>query len=171
MRQLHILLLIVGTAGFMQAQPRHLTVGDTVPYFSLPDQDGKMYNYKEQKSKGITVIFFYPKDNASISTKQAEGFKQHFKEFQEEGATIIGINPGTVESHKSFHLKSSLPFPLLSDKDNTVVNLFGIKTTMGALNRETYVVDFTGRIVFLLDSYLDGAGHAEEALKYIKSQD
>ncbi|MBC7390666.1 MAG: redoxin domain-containing protein [Opitutaceae bacterium] len=84
---------------------------------------------------------------------------------------MVGINSGSIESHKSFHQSNKLPFPLLSDKENIAINLFGIKSTMGSLNRETYVLDYTGKIVFHLDSYLEGAKHAEEALKYIKSQD
>ncbi len=154
-----------------QTPVKHLSTGDSLPYFSIPDQDGKLFNSKAQKGKGILIIFFYPKDNANISTKQVLGFKEHFKGLEEEGATIVGINPGSIESHKSFHQNNKLPYLLLSDKDYKAINLFGIKSTMGTLNRETYVLDYTGKIVFHMDSYLEGAKHAEEALKYIKSQD
>ena len=165
-------ILFIATLNLNAQTPsKHLSTGDTLPTFSIPDQDGKIFNTKEQKGKGILIIFFYPKDNANISTKQVLGFKARFKEFEDEGASIVGINPGSQESHKSFHQKNQLPYPLLCDTENKVVNQFGIKSTMGSLNRETYVLDYTGRIVFHLDSYLEGDKHADEALKYIKSQD
>lgn len=172
MRPFCILIgLLFSTGVFAQTSPKHLMTGDTLPTFSLQDQDGKIFNTSDYKGKNLLVVFFYAKDNAQISTKQTLAFKEHFKEFEEEGAVIVGINPGTVQSHKEFHQKNSLPYPLLSDKDNKIINLFGIKSTLGSLNRETYVVDYTGKIVFFLDSYMDGAKHAEEALRYIKSQD
>ena len=166
-----LIILVSALCTFAQTPLKHLTVNDTVPFFSLPDQDNKVFNYKDVKAKGIWIIFFYTKDNANISAKQVQGFKNHIKEFEEEGAFIVGINTGSSESHKKFHSENQLPFPLLSDVNSTVVNQFGIKTIVGGLNRETYVIDYTGRIVFHLDSYLDGAKHADEALKYIKSQD
>lgn len=170
-RHVIISLFIFALEANGQTSFKHLSTGDTLPYFTIPDQDGKMFTSKAQKGKGILIIFFYPKDNSNISTKQVVGFKDHFKEFEEEGANIVGINPGSIESHKTFHQNNKLPYALLSDKENIATNLFGIKSTMGNLNRETYVLDYTGKIVFHLDSYLEGAKHAEEALKYIKSQD
>ena len=165
-------ILAIFLSGVICAQsPKHLMAGDTMPTFSLPDQDGKIFNSSDVKGKSLLVIFFYAKDNAQISSKQVIAFKERFKEFEEEGAMVIGINAGTIESHKEFHQKNGLPYPLLSDKDSKVINQFGIKSTLGAVNRETYVVDYSGKIVFFLDAYMDGAKHAEEALKYLKSQD
>ena len=166
-----VLAIFITGVVYAQSAPKHLMTGDTMPTFSLPDQDGKMFNSSDVKGKSLLVIFFYAKDNAQISTKQVAAFKERFKDFEEEGAVVFGINPGTVESHKEFHQKNALPYPLLSDKDSKVINQFGIKSTLGTLNRETYVVDYSGKIVFFLDAYMDGAKHAEEALKYLKSQD
>lgn len=163
--------LAAGLGTLAQTAPKHLSIGDTIPKFSLPDQDGNVYNVADYLKKGAIVLFFYPKDDTPNSTRQAAGFKDHFKEFEEEGVTIVGINPGTVDKHKAFHQKNQFPFPLLSDKDSEVINKFGIKTTLGLTNRETYIVDYTGKIVFTLDSFADGTKHAEEALKYLKSQD
>ncbi|MBC7390667.1 MAG: redoxin domain-containing protein [Opitutaceae bacterium] len=76
-------LLIFALEANGQTPIKHLTTGDSLPYFAIPDQDGKIFNSKDQKGKGILIVFFYPKDNANISTKQVLGFKEHFKEFEE----------------------------------------------------------------------------------------
>jgi peroxiredoxin Q/BCP len=168
--QKNVLMSILAIALFqpLWAQTRHLTVGDSVPGFSLRDQDGNFFNSKDYTGKKILVIYFYPKDETSVCTKEACAFRDSFTEFSSAGAMVIGINSGTVESHKSFQQHHQLPFTLLSDPGNKVLKLFGVKGKFFISGRETFVVDLNGKIVYTFNSFTHGPEHSEKTLEFIK---
>jgi peroxiredoxin Q/BCP len=151
------------------AQGKTLKVGDTAPGFSLRDQHDSIFNSADYTGKMILVIFFYPKDESTVCTKEACSFRDNYDDFAKAGAMIIGINSGTVESHRNFIQNHQLPFTLLSDPDNKVLNMFGVKKKFFISGRETFVIDKAGKIVFTYDSFTNGPAHEKEALGFIKS--
>lgn len=148
---------------------KHLETGDAIPRFSLYDQDNKLVNISNEIGKHILVIYFYPKDESMVCTKEACAFRDSFDEFTKAGAKVIGINSGTVASHKGFVDHYKLPFTLLSDPDNKVYNLFGVKKKLFFSGRETFVVDLKGKIVYEHEAMMQGKEHADDALAYIKA--
>jgi peroxiredoxin Q/BCP len=146
-----------------------LVIGDTMPAFSLTDQSGKTFNSKDFVGKSILVIYFYPKDESMVCTKEACSFRDSFDDFTKAGAVVIGINGGTVASHKEFSDHYKLPFVLLSDPDNKVYHLFGVKDKMFMTGRETFVIDLHGKIGFIYESMIQGKKHADDALAFIKA--
>jgi thioredoxin-dependent peroxiredoxin len=150
------------------AQGKTLKVGDSVPVFSLRDQNDSLFNSSDYSGKKILVIFFYPKDESSVCTKEACSFRDKFSDFTKAGAMVIGINSGTVESHKNFIINHQLPYSILSDPDNKVLKMFGVKKKFFISGRETFVIDKTGKIVFTYDSFTNGPAHEKEALAFIK---
>ena len=148
------LLLIVGSAASCQTRgPKTLTVGDTIPAFTLRDQDGNLFNSTDHLGKSDLVIFFYPKDESMVCTKEA----------------CIGINGGTAKSHQQFEAQDHLPYPLLVDSGNSILKAFGIPRQFFMTGRKTFVVDKSGKIVFTYNSAINGARHAEVALAYLKT--
>ncbi len=164
-----LVLLLLPCAGFAQPKDKPVNVGDNVPAFTLTDQDGKAFNSRREAAKHTLVIYFYPKDESMICTKEACSFRDSFNDFTKAGAIVAGINSGTVASHKSFQQHHKLPFTLLSDPDNKVLNLFGVKSLLSFTGRETFVVDTHGKVVFKYSSMLQGKAHAEQALSYIRN--
>jgi thioredoxin-dependent peroxiredoxin len=166
--------LLTITIGFMsflsmkQKSDRPLDVGDKVPAFSLKDQDGKYFNITDYIGKHVLVIYFYPKDESMVCTKEACAFRDSFDDFIKSGAMIIGINDGSVASHKGFQSHYKLPFTLLSDPGNKVYDQFGVKGKLFLTGRKTFVVDLEGRIVYKHEAMLAGQEHAAEALKFIR---
>lgn len=150
------------------SQSKQLEAGSKIPLFSLKDQDGKTFNMKDSVGNCVFVIFFYPKDESTICTKEACGFRDSMKIFEQMGVQVIGINQGTVESHKKFQQHDSLNYELLSDPDEKVIKAFGVK---GALltDRVTFVVDETGTVIFKYHSMTDGKRHVHEALDFIRA--
>ena len=144
-----------------------MVVGDTMPAFSLFDQDGKMFNSVDYVGKSILVVYFYPKDESMVCTKEACSFRDSFDQFTKAGAKVIGINDGTVTSHKLFQQHYKLPFTLLSDPENKVYNLFGVKGKMFMPGRETFVIDLKGKVVYTHQAMLQGKAHADDALRFI----
>ena len=149
------------------AQSHPLDVGSQVPPFSLKDQDGKTFNMKDSVGNTVFVIFFYPKDESMVCTKEACTFRDCMNLFKQYGVQVIGINQGSVESHKKFQQDDNLNFELLSDTDKTVIKEFGVKGTMFT-ERVTFVVDISGQIVFKTESTTDGKKHIRETLAYIR---
>jgi peroxiredoxin Q/BCP len=143
--------------------------GDPVPVFSLKDQNDSLFNMADYIGKKILVIYFYPKDESSVCTKEACSFRDGYSDFTKGGAVVIGINSGSVESHKNFVQNHQLPFTLLSDPDNKVLKMFGVKKKFFINGRETFVVDKSGKIVFTYDSFTNGPAHEKQALEFIKT--
>ena len=152
-----------------QAEQKELVVGDTMPSFSLTDQSGKTFNSADYVGKSFLVIYFYPKDESMVCTKEACQFRDSFNDFTKAGAKVIGINAGTVESHKNFSEHYKLPFILLSDPDNKVYHKFGVKNKMFMTGRQTFVIDQHGKVVFSYTAMMQGKKHADDALAFVKA--
>lgn len=149
---------------------KELTVGDSAPVFSLKDQDNNTFEVKDYLGKKMLVIYFYPKDESSVCTKEACAFRDGFTEYSNAGAMVIGINNESVETHKKFRTHHNLPFVLLSDPNKQVINMFGVKDKFFMTGRETFVVDLSGKIAYVYNSFMEGEKHATDALNFIKSK-
>ena len=123
-----------------------LEVGKKAPSFNLADQDGVFHSLEEYSGKKL-VLYFYPKDNTSGCTKQACSFAELFPAFREKGAEVVGVSKDSVQSHKKFAEKYSLPFTLLSDVSLDTLKAYDVwkekklygKTFMGVV-RTTYLI-------------------------------
>lgn len=163
------LLLSLSTIGSCQnKKSKELTVGDTIPAFRLPDQDGKLFSSSDHLGRSDLVIFFYPKDESMVCTKEACRFRDRYSDLIKAGAIVIGINGGSVTSHKAFQTHDNLPYPLLSDSANLVLDAFGIPRQFFMTGRKTFVIDKTGKIAFTYTSAINGTRHAEEALAFLQ---
>jgi thioredoxin-dependent peroxiredoxin len=147
-----------------------LKPGDTLPSFSLPDQDGNIFDIVSLLGKKKMVIFFYPKDDSPGCTKEACYFRDLYEVFAEADAVIIGISAQSVESHKKFAEKYRLSYTLLSDKGNRVRKLFGVPTNLFGLlpGRVTYIIGREGRVAHIFNSQMQTERHVDEALKILK---
>jgi len=147
-----------------------ISIGSTVPFFSLKDQFGNMFNLASVVGKKNLVIYFYPKDDSTGCTREACSFRDQFDVFSNHETMIIGISAQSVKSHMLFAQKHKLNFTLLSDEGNKVRKLFGVPTNlMGLLpGRVTYIIDRQGKVVFMFNTQINAEKHVEEALKIIK---
>ncbi|MGY4536679.1 peroxiredoxin Q/BCP [Mucilaginibacter sp. UYNi724] len=161
--------LFISMAASAQNPSKPLAIGDAVPNFTLKDQNGKAFNIKDEIGKHIMVVYFYPKDESMVCTKEACAFRDSFDDYTKAGAQVIGINGGTVQSHKAFADHYKLPFVLLSDPDNKVYKMFGVQKKFFMSGRQTFVVDMKGKIAFSYEAMLSGAGHSEKALAVVRS--
>ena len=124
-----------------------LSIGTKAPDFTLPDQNGELRSLGDFAGKKV-VLYFYSKDNTSGCTKQACGFGELYPQFTEKGAVVIGISKDSVESHKKFGEKYSLPFVLLSDPELKAITAYDVwkekmnygKPVMGVV-RTTYLIE------------------------------
>jgi peroxiredoxin Q/BCP len=145
-------------------------VGSKAPDFTLPSQSGETVSLRDFLGQKPVVLFFYPKDDTPGCTKQARAFRDGYEEFGKLDVEVIGISSDSVESHKGFAEKYSLPFLLLSDEEGKVRKLYRVPNTFGLLpGRVTYVVDEEGTVRHVFASQLGVEKHVEEALEALGS--
>jgi len=102
-----------------------LKKGNTAPNFDLMDQNGKKVKLTDFKGKKV-LVYFYPKAGTSGCTKQACSVRDSHSDLQELGVLALGISPDGVDAQKKFDQKHALTFPLLSDPDHKVAELYGV---------------------------------------------
>jgi peroxiredoxin Q/BCP len=98
--------------------------GRKAPSFTLEDASGERVSLADFKGKHV-VVYFYPKDDTPGCTKEACGFRDHWKELQKAGVVVLGISADGAASHAKFAEKYRIPFPLLSDPDRKVMTAWG----------------------------------------------
>jgi thioredoxin-dependent peroxiredoxin len=165
------LLLFTSYLTFSQKNNMNeIKIGSSIPSFTLPDQNGNLFDINSVIGKKNLVIYFYPKDDSPGCTAEACSFRDQFEVFSEADALIIGISGQSVESHKEFAEKHRLSFTLLSDEGNKIRKQFGVPTNfMGLLpGRVTYIADKTGKVIFVFNSQTKATEHVEEALRILK---
>ena len=147
-----------------------IRIGDRVPSFSLPDQNGTVFSLDEALGKGPLVFFFYPKDETPGCTAEACSFRDASSELLAAGATVFGISSDSVESHKRFASKHDLGYRLLADEGGTVRAQFGVPRGLFGLldGRVTYVVDEKGLLRHRFDAMIRATKHVDEAITTVK---
>lgn len=141
-----------------------------IPQFTLADQNGNLLSVSSVIGKKYLVIYFYPEDDSPGCTKEACYFRDEYDVFEKVDALIIGISGQSVESHKKFAEKYHLNFTLLSDEENKVRKLFGVPVNLFGLlpGRVTYIVDKSGKVVYIFNSQTNAKKHVDEALRVLK---
>ena len=148
-----------------------LKAGDRAPDFSGVTADGTRIGLGDYLGKKPLVVFFYPKDNTTVCTKEACGFRDHAGEFAAVGGAVIGVSQDTQESHQRFAEGQRLTFPLLSDRDAAIGKAFGVARLGGWLppRRVTFVIDRGGIVRHVIASELNASKHVDEALAAVRT--
>ena len=129
-----------------------LDVGDSFPHFILPDKNGETFDSKYLE--GIRyIVYFYPKDNTSGCTKEAQTFNEVYTKLMIRNVPVIGISKDSPESHRKFIAKNDLKFKLLSDSDHTLMEQVGAwgkkmmygKEVEGTI-RSTFIIGKDGKV-------------------------
>jgi len=146
--------------------------GNKAPDFSATDQNGNKVKLSSFKDKKNVVLYFYPKDMTPGCTTEACDFRDQFKKFK--GTEILGVSTDPPERHQKFIDKYDLPFTLISDIDQKVVNKYGVwqekklygRKCMGIV-RSTFIIDKSG-VVRKIFSKVKVKGHVDEVMQALK---
>jgi peroxiredoxin Q/BCP len=146
-----------------------LQAGDPAPEFSAPANGGGQVSLAGLRGKNV-VLYFYPRDDTPGCTKEACAFRDHFAEFKNKGAVVLGVSVDPVKAHDRFAGKYRLPFLLLADEDRKIVRAYGVwgeKTFLGrkyqGTHRVTFLIGPDGRIKRIWPQ-VKPAEHAQEVL-------
>jgi thioredoxin-dependent peroxiredoxin len=145
-----------------------LAAGDPAPDFTLPGDTGPV-SLVALKGRKV-VLYFYPKDDTSGCTAEAEAFTAAMDDFAAAGAVVVGVSKDSVASHGKFRAKYGLSPLLASDKDGEVVERYGVwveKSMYGrkymGIERCTFLIDAAG-VVRRVWRKVKVPGHVTEVL-------
>lgn len=149
-----------------------VTEGAPAPDFTLETADGPV-SLADFAGKTL-VLYFYPKDDTSGCTKEAQAFSALAGEFAAAGAAVVGVSKDSVASHKKFTAKYDLRLPLGSDPDGVVIERFGSwveksmygRSYMG-IDRSTFLIR-NGKIEKIWRK-VKVPGHAEAVLEAVRA--
>lgn len=149
-------------------------VNDTVADFECPVTPNDVFKLSDLRGKRL-VLYFYPKDNTPGCTTEGQAFRDHYEQFQALNTEILGCSRDGLKAHENFRKKYGFPFHLLSDKEETVCQLFDVirekkmygKTYLG-VDRSTFLIDEQGVLRQEWRS-VKVKGHVEEVLEAVKA--
>lgn len=146
-----------------------LKEGDKAPDVTVLMADGSQRRL-DAVAKPL-VLYFYPKDDTSGCTAEAQAFTAAADDFAKAGVGILGVSRDTPAKHQKFIAKYDLKIDLATDADESVCAAFGTwveKSMYGrkymGIERATFLIDKEGRIARIWRK-VKVAGHAEVVLK------
>jgi len=142
--------------------------------FELPSTSDSTFKLSDHRGKNV-VVYFYPKDNTSGCTLEGQEFRDLYPDFAKANTLVVGVSRDSLKSHEGFKAAQGFPFELLSDKDETACELFGVmrlKNMYGkqvrGVERSTFVFDVNGVLVKSWRG-LKAPGHAAEVLAFVQT--
>lgn len=164
-----LLLAFIGYRHYTVAAAS-LLIGDEAPSFTLKDAQGQTHYLSDYAGKYL-VLYFYPKDDTPVCTKEACSFRDDMGTLEKLGAKIIGISVDSIASHANFAKKNSLAFPLLSDSDGKVAASYHALTDFYVVKiakRYTYLISPDGKIAKIYTN-VDTSRHSKQIIDDLAS--
>ncbi|MCL6699394.1 peroxiredoxin [Sphingomonas sp. NSE70-1] len=150
-----------------------LVEGDKVPALKTKLSDGTELDLAAPGQS--LVLYFYPKDDTSGCTKEAQDFTELAGDYAKAGVKVVGLSRDPMKKHDKFIAKYDLKVPLASDEDGAISDAFGTwveKSMYGrkymGMERATYLIGKDGRVMKAWRK-VKVPGHAAEVLKSAKA--
>jgi peroxiredoxin Q/BCP len=144
-----------------------MTEGDKAPDFEIETTDG-VKRLADYAGKTL-VLYFYPKDDTTGCTREAQDFTALAAEFAKAGAAVLGVSKDSLKSHEKFTGKYGLSIPLGSDPEAAVIEAYGSwvqKTLYGreymGIDRSTFLI--SDGVVRRVWRKVKTPGHAQQVL-------
>ncbi len=147
--------------------------GDKLPAIELDTADGGKLSLRDRAGSPF-ILYFYPKDDTSGCTREAQDFSALLPEFEALGASVVGVSKDSAIKHQKFTNKYDLTVPLATDTDGKAMEAFGVwvekqlygKRYMG-IDRSTFLFGPDGRL-FRAWRRVRVPGHAVDVLESVK---
>ena len=153
---------------------KKMELGTKVPDILFIATDPELQSFSDLAGKNF-VLYFYPKDNTPGCTIESKSFRDHYPAFKQHNTEVIGVSRDSLVSHEKFICKQALPFPLISDSDDTICQLFdtlGEKSLFGhkfkGVMRSTFLID-KNCVVRHIWRKVKIANHVQEVLEIVKT--
>jgi len=146
-----------------------ISEGEKAPAIDVVSTDGSSVNLAAPGQS--LVLYFYPKDDTSGCTREAQDFTALAPQFEKAGVKVVGVSRDPMKKHDKFIAKYALAVPLASDEDGRISDAFGTwveKSMYGrkymGMERATFLIGSDGRVLRAWRK-VKVPGHAQEVLK------
>ena len=145
--------------------------GQKAPALTVRTSDGAAVELAAPGSS--LVLYFYPKDDTSGCTREAQDFTELADDFAAADAKVVGVSRDSEKSHEKFIGKYDLKVPLATD-DGAISEAFGTwveKSMYGrkymGMERATFLIGADGTVLRAWRK-VKVPGHAAEVLKAVQ---
>ena len=147
----------------------------TAPSFTTPNQHNTMISLADYKGSKNVILYFYPKDDTSGCTIEANQFTERASQFADVDTVVLGVSKDSCESHQAFIDKFGLNVDLLADTSGELCEAYGVwqeKEKNGVkkmgIVRSTFIINKDGKLAEAIYG-VSADGHAQEMLEKVKS--
>jgi peroxiredoxin Q/BCP len=143
------LLALAATLAMSNSAHAQLKVGDKAPDISGLTDAGQTLKFSDVYAKQpYTLVYFYPKADTPGCTAQGCSIRDGYEALTGKGVAVIGVSHDDVPAQKAFKEKYHLPFTLIADTDDAVINSFGVEKYPGGMaHRNAYLIK-DGKVVY-----------------------
>jgi peroxiredoxin Q/BCP len=143
-------LLVISTALAMSNTAKaELKVGDKAPEVTGVTETGQKINLADVYSRQTyTLVYFYPKADTPGCTAQGCSLRDGYEKLTDKGVAVVGVSHDDVAAQKAFKDKYHLPFTLIADTDEGVINAFGVPTYPGGMAKRSAYLIKGGKIIY-----------------------
>lgn len=150
-----------------------IKIGNLAPDFKTIDQNEKTHKLSDYRGEWV-LLYFYPKDDTPGCTKEACAIRDMMPDFKKLKLQVFGVSVQNAKSHKKFADKYDLPFTLLVDEDQKIVNKYGVwgkkkfmgREYMGTM-RTSFLINSKGKVAKIYENVKPDT-HAGEVLEDLK---
>lgn len=133
-----------------------LELGDTAPMFSATrgTSDHEPFDLEDKIGNDPVVLAFFPGAFTPPCTNEMVALQERLNEFQDTGATILGVSADSPFSQGAFREEHGIEFDLVSDMAGEVVREYDLEIDIeelglyGIANRAVFVLDEGGTIQY-----------------------
>ena len=150
-----------------------IKAGDRAPALTVTASDGSTIDLASPGQP--LVLYFYPKDDTSGCTREAQDFTALAPDFRNAGVKVVGVSRDPMKKHDKFIAKYDLSVALASDEDGRISDAFGTwveKSMYGrkymGMERSTFLIGEDGKIKRAWRK-VKVSGHAAEVLKAVQA--
>lgn len=142
-----------------------IETGQSAPDFSLYDNEKNKVTLSDLKGHNVLLLFF-PQAFTSVCTKELCGIRDNIAAYNNTNAKVFGISVDSVFTLNKFREEQQYNFPLLSDFNKEVSNLYGtiyhdwILDMKGVSKRSAFLIDKEGVVRYA--EVLENAGEVPD---------
>lgn len=145
-----------------------MQAGELFPDVSKPTNLGSDLRISDYRDGKKLVVFFYPRAMTSGCVRETTEFGQKASLFEQAGAKILGASTDGVAAQQKHAVHCTAGFPILSDRDKTLIATLGIDSGKGSAKRTTYVIDAQGVIRRVFEE-VKVTGHVDAVLEAVRA--
>lgn len=135
---LSLLLSSLTLCATAQGKPEGLFLNAKAPEFKAKDANGNEVALRDLRKKGPVVVLFYRGHWCPYCNRQLKAYQDSLQMFTDQGASLVAITPEGADGLAKTREKTGATFPVLSDGDMKISNLYGVKYEVDEKSKNRY---------------------------------